>query len=251
MSRGTSYKYEDYHKIINDILYKKCSYHFELFPDEDFWFPATTEYYYKNDKNSKDGLASECKKCTKKKVAIWQKDNPETYKEHRKKIRDNPKVKDDTRRHNKDRRDNGKYYEWMANNPDKALKYMKDRQHKNHRITKKEWKECKSYFNNQCAYCGFPEKDHYRMYRGELRKEDLHKEHVDHEGSNDLSNCVPACQSCNDQKWKFHLDYWYNEENTNYIKERYDKIIKWIEEDHEQYIQPIKPKRKYVKKNRK
>jgi len=33
-----------------------------------------------------------------------------------------------------------------------------------------------------------------------LLKNILHKEHVDDNGANDLSNCVPSCQSCNSTK---------------------------------------------------
>jgi len=125
---------------------------------------------------------------------------------------------------------------------------MKNRQHKNHNITKGEWESCKKYFDYKCAYCGFPIEDHYRIYAGKLQKIDLHKEHVDHEGSSDLSNCVPSCKTCNDFKHKFELDEWYNKYNINYTKERYDKIIKWITEDYEQYIEEHKPKGKYVRK---
>ncbi len=78
--------------------------------------------------------------------------------------------------------------------------------------------------------------------------ETLHKEHVDHEGSNKLNNCVPGCKYCNSSKKDFSLEDWYDENNPNFNQERLDSIIKWITEDYKQYIQPTKPKGKYTKK---
>jgi hypothetical protein len=77
---------------------------------------------------------------------------------------------------------------------------------------------------------------------------DFHKEHVIHEGKDNLSNCVPACQSCNDKKWKFTLNEWYNSSNPVYTYERYHKIYLWLRYDYKKYIQKRKPKQKYVRK---
>ena len=74
------------------------------------------------------------------------------------------------------------------------------------------------------------------MWRGELKNIDLHKEHVDHNGANDLSNCVPACQSCNSSKWEFDFNDWYCPNNPVFTQERYEKIVKWLEEDFLIYI---------------
>lgn len=98
-----------------------------------------------------------------------------------------------------------------------------------------EWQSCKDYFDNSCCYCGLHIDNHYRRYNGKLRKEDLHKDHADHFGVNDLSNCIPACHSCNLHKWEFELKNWYNENNPNYTEERLDKITKWLEGDWEQF----------------
>ena len=124
----------------------------------------------------------------------------------------------------------GKVKEWIKNNPDKLKGYVAN--HQSHNITKKEWEYCKQYFNYECAYCGLPLSEHYRKYKGERIKSDFHKEHVDHNGTNDLSNCIPSCTSCNSQKWKFELDTFYNESNGNYTQERYDKIKQWLNEDY-------------------
>ncbi|MFS0643778.1 HNH endonuclease [Siminovitchia sp. 179-K 8D1 HS] len=104
--------------------------------------------------------------------------------------------------------------------------------HKSHEISEEEWLLCKQYFNSSCAYCGLHEDDHYIIYAGAPKKTDLHKEHVDHDGSNKIDNCVPSCQTCNSKKWAFTLDEWYTEENEHYSEERLNKILRWTEKDH-------------------
>ncbi len=100
-----------------------------------------------------------------------------------------------------------------------------------HSISNEEWEDCKKYFNYECAYCGLSVKDHYITFNEEERLGDFHKEHVDHEGENDLSNCVPSCKSCNSRKWEHDFNEWYTENNEVYSIERLSKIIKWLEED--------------------
>jgi 5-methylcytosine-specific restriction endonuclease McrA len=126
----------------------------------------------------------------------------------------------------------GKTKEYYKDNLSKFQEYNKDRRHKNHNITIKEWNACKNYFNNSCAYCSMTLEEHKIKY-----KEDLHKEHVIHNGENNLSNCIPSCKSCNSSKWEFTLEKWYNEKNGNYTIERLDKILKWLSDDYKKFIE--------------
>jgi hypothetical protein len=127
--------------------------------------------------------------------------------------------------------------EWQRNNKDKLKSYAEYREmNKTHTITNEEWEDCKNYFNYRCAYCNLPVEEHYIKYKGKLRLGDFHREHVNHEGSNDLSNCVPACKSCNTSKHDKHLDDWYTNKNEKYTYERLEKIHKWINEDFKKYI---------------
>jgi len=87
-----------------------------------------------------------------------------------------------------------------------------------------------------CCYCGLHVDNHYRKFKNKLQKLDLHKEHADNNGSNDLSNCIPSCLICNSQKWEFPLDVWYNENNPNFTQERYDKILNWLDKDYKKII---------------
>ncbi len=228
-------KLEREHKMINGVDHKICNKHNIFFPNEDPWFPATLEYFYHNNKNKTDGLHPECKRCGVAKADQWIKDNPDKFKESYKRYMktDNWKAyKKENYIKSKD-----KMSEWRHNNPEKCKEYnIYKTLHKKHDITTKEWKACKEYFNNQCAYCGFPLEKHYHTYAKKLILFDFCKDHKDNNGSNDLSNCIPACKSCNSKKWEYPFEEWYNETNIVYNEERFDKIMKWLNEDYKLYI---------------
>jgi hypothetical protein len=192
-----------------------------------------TEFYSQKKHSKKRGdwiyYHPECKECTKDRFYKWIENNPERHKELVQK--DNNNISEHTRRLRrklaKQQRLDGKQKEWMRNNPEKLRVYRLKRYHKKHDITSEEWVTCKKYFNDTCAYCGLSLKEHYNTVGT-----DFHQEHVDHFGSNDLSNCVPACKNCNSSKWEFEFEDWYSESNLVYAQERYDKIVQWITEDY-------------------
>lgn len=229
----------------NGIKERKCS-------KCNKWKPETIEFFYMMNKSKPEkGFQAECIVCARERSKIRQRNKKEEYSEYwqqyyalkKKEYNDKRRIK----RRNNEEMDNklrrAREKKWMQEHPDKATKYNEKRQHKNHRITKNEWFSCKKYFNFECAYCGLPLDKHFRTYAGELQKIDFHKEHVNHNGTNDLTNCVSSCGSCNDQKWEFELDDWYNENNPNFTQERYDKIIQWLMEDCFEYIEEKKPNR--------
>ncbi|MBG9689555.1 hypothetical protein ABD91_00645 [Lysinibacillus sphaericus] len=203
--------------------------------------------FYSTNKKLKDGTSytyyrPDCKTCANKKAMKWIKDNPKRYKEIRSKTENKKKTKDLTRKRIKKFRGSDKYKVWVENNKELLQKYSKNRlSNKTHIISKEEWTGCKNYFNNSCAYCGLHLENHYRMWLGEPKKIDLHKEHVDHQGSNKLDNCVPSCQSCNSSKWEYSLEEWYKEDNTmtKFSHERLKKIQKWLKEDYKIHIKNI------------
>lgn len=214
--------------------------------------PKNEEYFYKS-KTTKDGLTDWCKECRKQYQRQYKENNrEEDLKKQREYQKKNKKKLNKRSREwaeeNPNRNQNNLKL-WHQNNPTKALEYNKRRrQHKKHNITKSEWENCKKYFNYQCAYCGLPLSEHYYTRKGITKLGDFHKEHVDHEGTNDLSNCIPSCGSCNNKKWEYKLDEWYNENNFRFRHERYDRIIEWITKDYKLHIEIHKPKRKYIKK---
>jgi hypothetical protein len=234
-------KWNETHKIIEDIDHKKCN-------KCDKWFPSTTDYFYKNDKNGIDGLFPYCNECAKNEAVNWVESNKDKYKKLKKKYNSKSDSKERNRNRNKRYRDSGRYYEWLEENPEKAKTYQNMRTNKDHQISEKEWLSCKEYFNNCCAYCNLHISEHFVTWKGTLKHTDLHREHVDPNGSIYLENCIPACKDCNTSKWEYKLDEWYREGNPHFTQERYNKILKWINEDYKQYFEGYDIKRNKHKK---
>lgn len=168
----------------------------------------------------------ECKECTKKRSVKWAAKNPELIKASKRKYNKTEigraKVKAGVDKNRK----TGHYRNWQNNNKDKLKGYNKKYSNKKHKISKEEWEICKAYFDHKCAYCGLDEVYHKKLY-----KQQLHKEHVIHQGRDDIKNCVPSCRSCNSSKHIYTLNQWYNAENPVYTRERYLEIYQWIRYD--------------------
>lgn len=190
---------------------------------------SLSDFYSRNQVNKEGEVYiyyhPKCKKCDSKNAVRWQKDNPERQREIFKKY--DATRPEHHRKQSERRRALGELRDWQRINKDKIRKYNLKREIKNHKISSKEWINCKKYFNNSCAYCELNELEHKKIYN-----QQLHKEHVDHDGANDLSNCVPGCKSCNSSKRIRTLSDWYNENNPKFTQERLDKIQKWLEEDY-------------------
>jgi hypothetical protein len=234
------------HKIIDDILHKQCSKCKE-------WKPEAEEYFYICSKKNPDkGFQGECIVCSRERALTRKRNNLEKVKAVNRNWYYNNKerINKTARRWREENPERKQQYqlEYQKNNPEKMAQYSeRRRQHKKHEITKSEWENCKNYFNFTCAYCGLPLSEHYYTRKGITKLGDFHKEHVNHNGGNDLTNCIPSCGSCNDQKWKFEFEEWYNKNNLNFTQKRYDRIIQWLIEDCFDYIEEKKPKGKYTK----
>lgn len=140
------------------------------------------------------------------------------------------------RKNNQKYRESGGYRLWLNNNKDKLQKYKDTKlMHRTHDITNEEWNRCKEFFNNSCAYCSLHADRHFRKIRGKFKNVDLHKEHIDHNGANDITNCVPSCLNCNSQKWMFAFEDWYNELNPNYTYDRLIRIKEWLKKTKNDY----------------
>ena len=104
-------------------------------------------------------------------------------------------------------------------------KYMikKERDYKRRFIlSDNEWKYCLDYFNNKCAYCG-KELD----FNKKTNKNKCTKDHFDCNKLGILSNCIPACLSCNSLKLEKDFIKWYKSISI-YNSIRYIKIIDWV-----------------------
>jgi len=187
-----------------------------------------SEYYTKIRNDGTTYYRRECKKCVAIRSHNWEIQNPEAYTISRNKKESQPARvkyrKEDWIR----QRDSGYTSQWQKDNPEKCREYTKN--HRSHDITKSEWEECLRIFDYKCAYCNMTLKDHKQKYN-----QQLHKEHVDCEGENNLSNCVPACRSCNSSKHKNIMEDWYRKQEF-FSEERYNKIILWTTEGYKEYI---------------
>lgn len=229
----------------NNIIERQCTQCQE-------WKPETTEYYYMHNKSKPEkGFQPECKKCAIKRASKNRIDNIEIRKAY-----DKQRYLNDPNyfytMNKKDFEERSDFYKnfmtaWRRDNLDKVNQYsLNHRQHKKHNITNEQWIACKEYFKDEdgnycCAYCGLRIQDHNRMYAGKIQYIDLHKEHIDDDGSNELDNCIPSCQSCNSSKREYEFEEWYNSNNDRrggevFTQERLDKIIKWTTEDYKQYL---------------
>lgn len=209
-----------------DLRTKQCSICMEVKEIKEF---------YKQNKINKSGenyvyYNPECKKCSIKRSQKRNEENKENYlsylKEYRIEYLRRPEVKKMEREKHRKLRKRGVLRKWQNNNPEKIKSYSLKRNTKQHEITNDEWVKCKEYFSFGCAYCGMSEKLHK-----ELNKQQLHRDHVVHDGSNKIDNCVPSCKSCNSSKGEYKLDGWYNKDNENFTQERLDKVNKWLEDD--------------------
>lgn len=217
------------HRTLKGYLEKQCNVCNE-------WFKCSLDFFYKNKSNKSDGLSPTCRKCESNRATSWRKNNRPRWLENKRKVNQRPDVKMKKRESSKKQREQGKQKEWQQNNPEKVRQLAKN--HRNHDITKSEWNACLNIFNYQCCYCGISEEEAKSKYKNKL-----HKDHKDYDGYNDVRNAIPACRSCNDKKWQFNFDDWYNNENPNFSQERYDKIIWWTNEGYKQFIESKPPYR--------
>lgn len=240
-------KYNKEHKLINGLNYKICSKHYIHFPEENPWFLATDEYFYTNTTNKIDGLSPWCKRCSSVRAYINILENYDRFLESYDKYTKGPKHKAYRKKNHATQVEKGQIKTWWKNNPEKLKQYNEN--HREHDIEESEWIANQEFFNNECAYCGLPKEKHIVIRNGKEIIMEFHKEHKDHEGYNDIRNCVPACGSCNSGKCRKTIDEFFE---TGFVEgftqERYDKIIQWTTEEYKKYITDKPP---YIIRKRK
>jgi hypothetical protein len=242
-------KYEDKHKELNGIVYKWC-------PDCNEWYLMSDDNF-KVHPSKKDGFSDRCKVCQEKynhnhymKNHDENKANARLYKrankekcnkvdrEYRELHKDERKIKEKEWRleHKQHLR---KYLQnYLKLHPEKTMYYNKERQHRNHVMYDEEWENCKRKFNYRCAYCGLPIEEHFVYRRGKYQWQDFCKEHVIDEGKNDLSNCIPSCNTCNVNKNTKGFHDFYNPNNPDFTYERHHEIYLWMRYEYKKYILP-------------
>jgi hypothetical protein len=236
-------KYNKYHEIMNGVLFKKCNTCEE-------WFEANSENF-KIDKKAKSGFNGKCIGCQKEynreaylkhqeerrsKATQYYFDNKEIASLNKKKwyIENGESVRLKRKQRYHENSDYDKKYlsEWQKKNPNKIKEYRINRQHKKHTMKNSEWLSCKEYFNYRCAYCGISEQEHKKEYGSQL-----HRDHYDHEGSGDLSNCIAGCMSCNSSKRQYNFEEWFTEDKSFYDIHRKEMILKWINGEYRLFME--------------
>lgn len=88
-------------------------------------------------------------------------------------------------------------------------------------LTQEQYHETLDYFECSCAYC---DKKPENIY--ELQQDHIHP--ISKGGEYTKSNIIPSCESCNKSKNNKSIDEFF-EFNNDFTKERYEKIINFIE----------------------
>lgn len=135
---------------------------------------------------------------------------------------------------------------WQRTHPDKLKEY--GLRHRNHDITESEWRLCLKVFGNKCAYCGLPYEQHIVKRNGKYITMNLHKDHIDYEGYNDLRNATPCCQNCNSSKSQDDMEKWFREQKF-FSEEKLQFIYWWVAEGYKEYIDDKPPYRILREKN--
>lgn len=212
---------------------------------------------YSKNKSSWDGLKSYCKECQSKKGKVYRKENHEADLRRKKEWYFNTKNKKEERtkkelimeykvcsKCNKKleikkfrERPNGGFYSVCRECENKYNKrYRKintevyrvshsiSEQHRRKRaktvisnFTSSDWKKCKEFFNNECAYCGRKLKNLTQDHFIPLSKG----------GNYTKDNIIPACRNCNCKKHNKDFYIWYKQQKF-YSKERENKIINYL-----------------------
>jgi hypothetical protein len=223
--------YQETHKTIGGIEYKRCTKCKEF-------KPMTEEYFYKWSHGTVDNFHPRCANCCVEDVQKRREKDPEYQAKlardsFNRRFERDQKLKERQRKTSKESRLKGKQKEWQQNNPERVRELSK--RHRNHDITDNEWNSCLKIFNNSCCYCGVPNDEQYKKY-----KQVLHKDHVEHDGYNDIRNAAPACRGCNDRKWQHNMESWFREQEF-FSEERLNFIQWWITEGYKDYIEEKPP----------
>jgi len=241
------YNYWLIRRIINGIVEKQCSQCKEWKEDN------LNNFYMINKKKPNLGFTPRCRKCgTKASVDRYAK-SPERMKEYAityraehidKCISDIKQWRAEVQDHDHKREYEIQYYKKY---PEKHKLYQQN--HRQHDITEAEWRSCLKVFDNTCAYCGLPYKQHIVKRMGKYIIMNFHKEHSDDKGYNDLRNALPACKSCNSRKHDSDMEEWYRRQKF-FSEERYNKIIWWLTDGYKDYIEDKPPYRIIREKNK-
>jgi hypothetical protein len=130
-----------------------------------------------------------------KKGEKYRKENPNYNKEFGKKYRkENPEKNKESKK------------KWKINHPEQIKNNKRKRRNLEYNAngyhTERQWLEKKMYHGDKCYYCGIPESELKNKYKCKLwwKLTEDHRKALSKNGSDWISNIVPACVSCNSSK---------------------------------------------------
>lgn len=221
-------QWNKYHRINeNNNIERQCTL------CEDWLEENVDNFYMLNKSYPEKGYMGRCKKCAGKSAREWNITHVDKCRESYKKNHKNPDRKAIEKERNLLRKEKGYFSDYQKKHPDKMIEYTKN--HRHHDITETEWQGCLEVFDCKCAYCGISEKEHKEKFG-----ERLHKDHVDHEGYNDVRNAVPGCKQCNSYKWQHDMEEWYRKQKF-FSEEKLQMIKWWITEGYKNCIETKPP----------
>lgn len=189
--------------------------------------PSTKEHFCVG-KSYKDGLRPYCRVCNRKRDRqYWQKnrevllqkrrhyyeENRHVFSEKNKVYRENNKesIREMKRQYSKTPKgreiDNVKVQRYQAREKNLPATFIVD-----------QWRLCKSFFQDSCAYCGKPSK----------RLQQDHVVPVASGGGYVAENIVPTCRRCNMNKGKQEFSSWYSN-YQHYSEERLSRIESYLD----------------------
>lgn len=212
-------------------------------------FSRTSEFFPPR-KESPDGLRSKCRKCNTKHKRMYNEANKEHIAENHKLYYEDHK-ESIVNYHNLYYLKNRQYFvkkqslyqrvniesyrkyhnKYNKEHPEgrriQCQRYRAKKRNLLSTLTMEQWKMCKAYFNNCCAYCGKPLK----------RLEQDHFIALNNGGEYSRSNIIPACRHCNPSKGDRDFFTWYLRQPF-YFKEREQKILSYLgyDKNHQQQL---------------
>jgi 5-methylcytosine-specific restriction endonuclease McrA len=203
--------------------------------------PATLEYFAKKERG-KYGLRGNCRECDNIRHKIYRENNEQYFKDYMSKWKNNnPKYFKEWGQSNREkiynRLKSTNYYEmYYKENKDKINELRRINYNTNPgkrniycnkrrsiikslpaTLTAEQWIECKSHFENKCAYCG----------RTMQRLEQEHFIALTMGGEYTKNNIIPACRSCNSSKHNRDFYEWYPKQKF-YSPEREKQILSYL-----------------------
>jgi 5-methylcytosine-specific restriction endonuclease McrA len=186
---------------------------------------------YTKHSKTKDGYYSQCKECKRKGRKSGGTD-PKQKERFKKFLENNPEyiknyVNNYERTHPDKKRERRKRYCESGLNAIMCHRRRAKEKNLDSNLTIEQWIIIKSYFNNECSYCG-----------AKLKLTQDHFIALNNGGEYTTNNIIPACSKCNSSKQDKDFFEWYPKQSY-YSKEREQKILEYLNYNIKNKVQQL------------